>query len=752
MSNKEAKRVIADFEAAGKLTVLEDIGARVDAITAMRRRLLVDSGLETKATVDAWEKTYRHYVPLHRDDVGEGMPSRGKGFSIRGRDKRRAGSTRQVTNILPHIVAQYEATLIRAEKAKVGRALLNFVQNHPNPKLWEVDPVEYKPRFDADGLVTYAPDPSYKLADNVLTVRVDGADYHIRFSEKNTHARRIVFAMKNLGAQESGILINQLGKINRWLAMVNTSLNPEFTVTNFMRDVQTAVYNLTATEADKMKLAILKDIGKAWRGINSAVLGKGNHPWAKYYREFRHAGAKTGWLQAYEDINDRRADLERQLKLMQPGAVRATARGLRAIVDFIEAENTAIENAVRLSAFVHARKAGISEAKAARLAKELTVNFNRKGEYGPWLNSLYLFYNASIQGTATILKTIAKSPKARLLVGATVAFATALDLMNRVIGGDDEDGEPYYDKIPDHIKDRNLIIMLPDSGGKYLKVALPWGYNTLHVIGQSLGEAATQRDFDAGKAALRVVSAAADAFSPVQGGDFVQFLSPTALDPFVQSAMNKSWTGEPLYPDEKYEEYPTPDSHKFWPSVREPSKWFAQKLNEITGGSDIEKGAVDISPEVIDLFIDTVVGGMGRFLADSISTPIKAIQGEEVESRTVPFLRRVYGEPESNRTRLEYFERRQSLRQLEDLVTKYGDNPEKLAELEAKHGPELRLLEDGYLDLAEGQIRSLRAWRKAVMAEPESADKKDQLKEIDGLINDVQVEFNRAYNAAKQER
>ena len=38
-------------------------------------------------------------------------------------------------------------------------------------------------------------------------------------------------------------------------------------------------------------------------------------------------------------------------------------------------------------------------AKAADLAKNLTINFNRKGMHGDLLNSLYLFFNASVQGT-----------------------------------------------------------------------------------------------------------------------------------------------------------------------------------------------------------------------------------------------------------------------------------------------------------------------------------------------------------------
>lgn len=749
MTDAEAADIMANETPA-----LKEIGRRVDEITKMRRELLVDSGLETQSTVDAWENAYQHYVPLHRDEEGEtNLPRKGKGFDTRGKEKRRAGSKRKVTNVLAHIMAQHEATIIRAEKAEVARALLNFVENHPNPDLWEVNPVDYAPRFDADGMVSFAPDPSYALADNVLAVRVDGQDYHIRFNTQNTHAARIVFAMKNLGAQESGVLVNQLGKLNRWLAMVNTSLNPEFTVVNFLRDVQTAGYNLSNTEVDNLKWAILKDIGKAARGIHSAELGKGNHAWSQYYREFRDAGGKTGWLQSYENIDDRRADLERQLKMMRPGAGRSVARGLRAVVEFVEKENTVIENAVRLSAFVHARKAGLSTAKAAALAKELTVNFNRKGEYGPMLNSLYLFYNAAIQGTARIFMAMARSQKARILAGATVAFASALDILNRALSDDDDDGVPFYDKIPNHIKDRNLIIMLPDTGGEYLKIALPWGYNVLHVMGQEMAAAAMQKGYDPGKSALRVLVATLEAFNPVSvGGSWTQWVAPTALDPVAMVGENKAWTGRPLFPEDKFAEYETPDAYKFWPSAREGSKWVAAQLNEITGGDKYEKGAVDISPETIDLYLDMATGGMGRFLMDSVSTPWKAATegSDAVELRTVPFLRKVYGEPESSRARMQYFERRQELKMIEDKLAAAEDDPVALDRLDAKHKGRVMLIEDGTLEAADAQIKLLRKEKKALQAEGSDAATKAEIKAIDAMIQSVQMDFNRAYNEATQ--
>ena len=691
MSNDEAAAVMAKFRADGHSDALNGIAERVDAITAARRRMLVEAGLETQETVDKWEETYRYYVPLKREGHVGQLPPRGKGFDTRGKEKRRAGSTKDVVHVLANVVAQYESTAVKAEKVKVGKAFLRFALNNSNPELYEVNKIEYKPTFDADGLVHYRPDTGYALADNVLVVRVDGVDHRITFNEVNPVAMRIAHALRNLGADEQGPIFNILSTLTRWLAIVNTGANPEFVISNFARDLQTAGYNLTATEADKLKWTIIKDVGKAWRGIRAFQKGK-HHAWAPYFDEFRKAGAQTGWMEHYKTIEDREKALVRMIEQMGDTSTPAKIRqGLKAVIDFVEKENTAVENAVRLSAFVHARRAGLSEAKAARIAKEMTVNFNRRGDMGQVLNAVYLFYNASIQGTVRIFQAVKKSKKVRAMMAATVVFAAVLDMVNRAIGGDDDDGEPRYDKVPDFVKERNLIIMRDD--GSYFKIPLPWGYNVLHVLGQTIGEAFTQRNWRPGKSAARVAAATLSAFNPIGGSEsLLQFLSPTITDPLVQWAENKDWAGKPLRPASNPFGVDTPNSQKYWNSVRAPSKWFTDTMNELTGGDEVRPGAIDISPEAIDLMIDTFTGGAGRFLSDVVSTPAKALSDEPIESYEVPLLRKVYGAPGMGTVTQEFYERVEEVRLAEKQYKFYQGNADKLRELRAEYGVELSLI------------------------------------------------------------
>lgn len=758
MTDARAAQTIAEFTAAGKLPELDAIAARTDAINKMRRDLLISADLEDAGIVQAWENTYQFYAPLFREDMDTKLPVRGKGFDTRGKSKRRAGSERAVDteNMVARIVAAHEATIVRSEKARVAREMLKFVQDNPAPHLWEVNPVDYAPRFDANGLVTYARDPSYALADNVLEVRQGGQVYHISFNTENEHSMRIVTGLKNLNASSGSAIIRALGQYNRYLSTINTSLNPEFTVVNFLRDIQTAGYNLTATEANGLQLKIMRDVGKAFRGIISAEMGGGTHPWSRHYRRFRDAGAKTGWLQSYGDITERGANLQNELWRMQSGAPQAVVNGVLGVVDFVEKANVAIENAVRLSAFVHAREMFMSQgfsaeeatAKAGSLAKEMTVNFNRRGEQGTWLNALYLFANAAIQGSATILLTLSRSRTAQLLAAATVAAGFGLELLARALSDTDDDDELFYDKLPNHIKDRNIILMLPNTGGDYAKVPLPWGYNVFHVLGQEIAKSSMVPGYDKLAGAARFGAAVFDAYMPIGfGGSGLQWVSPTVLDPLAMLSENKSGFGTPLYPEDKFSKYPGPLADQHFKNARPASVWLADKLNRAAGGDEFESSVLDTWPATFDLLWDTGTGGLGRFMADTASLPFRAADGT-LEARSVPFLRKVYGEPDSKRGMMTYMENRLKLAKVKDILA--NGTPEQQAAARKKYPAEAQVVESGDFDFAEKHLGKVRKWHKQAETEPDTPARAAELKKYKEEERQTQVALNKALNHARK--
>ena len=118
MSSEEAARIMDEFAGSGKLDKLKRVINKVDAIVEATRTLIVESGLETQATVDGWRNTYQFYAPLKGAPLGPGLlPTRGRGFAVRGRESRhRMGRKSAATDLLTNIVAQYETTVIRAQK------------------------------------------------------------------------------------------------------------------------------------------------------------------------------------------------------------------------------------------------------------------------------------------------------------------------------------------------------------------------------------------------------------------------------------------------------------------------------------------------------------------------------------------------------------------------------------------------------------------------------------------------------------
>jgi hypothetical protein len=749
MTDNEADLILNHVSELPNSAAFEELGRMHDRITKAHRDILRESGQVSPETIEQWEDTYDFYAPLMREGKVSRMPRRGRGFDVRGREKIRAGSTRDVVNIFAHTVANTEAAMIRAEKLKVARTFLEFARNNPGP--WEIDTVEYKPRFNAEGLIEYRPDPLYRDADNVMIVKEGGINHRIVFDESNLNAMRIASAMKNLDARNVGSLASTLLKVNRFLAMVNTSLNPEFIISNFLRDLQTAGYNMSDSQADKIKMKAFKDVKSAWRGIRDFQKGNKGTEWAKWYNQFRKAGAKVGWMQDYADVPGLQKDMVKKLKNMEADKKITVRRGLNSVMKFIENENTAVENAVRLSVFKNLIDNGVSETKAAVIAKELTVNFNRKGNMGQTLNAMYLFYNASIQGSARLVSAAKTSSKVRKLMIGTVAFAAALDILNRAVGGVDDDGEDRYDKIAPWIKERNMIIMLPDGKG-YVQIMLPWGYNIFHVMGQVAGEAISKENFDPVEGATRIAGATISSFNPVGGeASILQVLSPTLFDPLVQWAENKDWAGRKLRPDSNVFA-PKPSSQTYWNSVRAPSKTIAQKLNELTGGDVIKPGKVDISPEAIDLAINTITGGAGKFVGNLISVPIKLAKGEGLESYEIPILRRVYGKIGNQALTQQYYENMDAVRLVKRQYKHYIKDKKKLKEIRKQSPAEIKMLR--YLEKKKISIskisREISGLRKSRIAAIKKGDKK-RVDELNAKIEFGMRKFNKRYMRFKKE-
>ncbi|WP_438388235.1 LPD38 domain-containing protein [Escherichia coli] len=791
MTNAEAAEIMQRVRNSGKQAQYDRLAGIIDDMLARRREIIREAGLEESGVVDAWQKAYRYYVPLKGQDVDGvvSQPRTGKGFTIGGRESKQAmGRASRAQSPSTQAIQDLSESLIRNRKNEVGNAFLKLVQDNPDKDYWQVFTddrpdtmrviAERKDQETGETIreVVERPVPMAMMADRYFTTKKDGKTYYIKL-----HDPRLMRAMKNMGPETSNAVIRTLGKVNRFLATVNTSYNPEFLVSNFIRDVQTAVMNLKAEQGrsdGKLKeldnlsaLAVVKDSRSAMSAVYASLRGKTltgkGAQWQKVWKEFVEDGGKTGWFNM-GDLEGQQKEMDRLVSLAKGGWKGQSIGAWHSFLNLVEDANGAVENALRLSAYKHARDAGLSRQQAASLAKNMTVNFNRRGEQGMLMNSLYMFANASIQGTANLVRTLGHlngdGPLLERLrwknlnvpqkiVLAAVGAGYLLGSLNRSVAGEDDDGVNWYDKVPSHVKERNLVIMKSMFGGKagkYWSIPLPYGYNVFFLLGHT-AEGVAAGDLTASRAAGNVVGGILGAFSPIGSetsetlsGALLKNAAPTILRPFANLAMNENFMGAQIYQENMPFGTPKPDSQLGRRSTPEAYKAFAFWLNAFSGGSQYRPGAVDITPESLKFWIDYISGGTGRFISKTTDAAVKSLNGIDIPEQQVPFLGKISGEVMPYADQQKMYDRMTEVAQYHaELKSLTG--AERTAFIDENNG---KLLMNGLMQDTRKRLKDLRKQRDAIYADS-SLSLAQQAAMVKSVERDMKVavdRFNREYN------
>lgn len=715
---------------------IEELRLKLSAINQGRLDLLFDSGLITDEEYKAYQNKYQFYVPLYREGYSDSLFGPTRGLRPTGRPvKVRGGSTRKVVNIVGNSIANYEKAINLAEKARSTSALKDLVENNPDPDLWSLKKEKKSPRYDKYGNIQMYPD-MFNVSDNEFRFKADGEQYILEVNRDNRDA---MLMLRTLKAEDShpGPILNRLAKLNQFLARVNTSWSPEFIVSNFARDFQTANINIkdTGVKGKNMFKGAREAIHAIWR----VETGKPkNDETEKMYERFKAAGGKIGWSDVHSSVENLSKKITREIETQQ--GKRPVRKTIQQWGQFIEAANTSIENGIRLHVFKLAVNQGISDERAAQIASDLTVDFTKKGAAGPVINSLYLFANAGIQGSYRILRAATKSREVQKILASIFGAGFLIGILNS-LAGDDEDGEDYFNKIDDYIRERNAIFVIPGTKGKYVKIPLPWGYNVVWNAGSELSRAFTKEKFNPLESAMNLGTTFFNAFNPVAAGTLLQTLSPTVTDPFAQVAENKNWFGGPLIPPEDpYAKVPKPDSQRYWKSARIPSVWVAQTLNQLTGGDKVKKGKIDISPATLDLILDTVLGSAGRVFIDTLDLPMKFVRGEESQIHKMPFIRRVFGQQSEWSDSRIYFDNIEKVYTVRDQLEAYKGTPYYNDLLKDTQK------EQSMIPLAnkiEKRLKRLRKAKRNAIAKGNN----EYAKQLDEQINNLYILFNKNYNA-----
>tara|TARA_R100000231_G_scaffold82483_1_gene63056 strand:- start:4527 stop:14360 length:9834 start_codon:yes stop_codon:yes gene_type:complete len=702
MANSEADAIIKwlstlDSTEGGKLAKIENISRQIIQSTNRQR---LDSGLISKDLLDNNfnSKVYKYYVPLRGDiesEVETQEDLMGKTrmttnlFGAAGKEDRSAlGQTDYAENIIASMMAQNQRSIDRGERNKVGRSFLNLMrgmEEQPDGTFAINDQL----REHMSKIAVFLDDMPKQARDaldpnTILTLKENGAEVKVHFKDQ-----RIGRAMKGHMTPESmGKFTKALGKMNKYLSSINTTYNPSFVIPNFARDLQAAGVNMQQYDQKGMTKEVLTSALPAVKGIVAVLRGGQETFWSKEYNKFVEAGGKNATNQMGDlqdqinnigdilgDISD--TGIKKKLGLNKNGFTRN-------LLKILDDYNTAVENGVRVATFTSLVKRGVTPARAAQAARNVTVNFAKGGENKTLMNSWYLFYNASLQGSMALINAAAKSKKVRKVWGGLVIYGIMQDQINSLLSGDeDEDGIKDYDELPRYVLEHNLI--LPTFGladDKFIMIPLSYGLNLAVNFGRSLSRSA-RGEYTAGEASRSIFGTAFESISPFGGFDNIYNLTaPTVLDPFVSLAINEDYKGDPIYKESPtFSSRPTPDSQAYWSNTSSIAKGIADSINSITGGDAVESGYIDFSPNTLEFWFDYFAGGTGAFVQRSFEAPVAiydALQGdfEGDIMRAVPLVRKVVISPSEREDVGNYLENRQDLYTILariDLAKKSGD-------------------------------------------------------------------------------
>jgi len=734
MTNAEADNIIQLVDLAGDTAKFEELHQALMGITSATRQIMLAEGLITPDEFASLEGAYENYIPLRGfenvdEETGVARPGVGRGVNIRGAETVRAmGRKSKAGDLIENAIRDYERVISRVEKNDVGKVLLDFVLSNPDPDLWGVDVERTKPTFNkAKGTVQYT--KSIEKGEDTIGVKVGGQQVYIKLADKElTRALRQAWKDETSGLERATLAMT--GWWNNWLRGVLTKYNPAFAAINLPRDALWSGTSAALAELGPKGLAsYLAAYPKAFMASARKQAGLagtsnklfGNPQMDARFAEFRSAGGITGgfFMRTLDDINQ-----EMRNELLMAGA---SARNpweqvkklppfklARMMLKLLEFMGTASENATRFALYQASREQGNSPAQAGILAKDGTTNFNRKGEWGGALNNLYLFFNAAVQGNAQLFKVL-KSPAVQASMAGVAGVGMMLALYGASAGGEDDDGEAYWDKIPSYIKERNMVIMLPPGDalaggiervgkrGRYITIPVQYGFNMFpnagYVIADVLRNAQDpKRGMTPTKGALHMASTVLGSVNPFGGSvdlsDGVQVLlaaMPTLADLPIQLINERGTFGTPSAPSKSPFDI-RPDSERMFTSQQDSvSAKIAKALNELGGGNEAKAGKImgvetSVAPGTIQTLISATTGGLGTFV-EQVGSSVIAMTGDDQQPKAskIPFLNKFYGEVDEGANIKTAGDRMREVKKLSDEVKaqqKLGLDPELTSEEE----------------------------------------------------------------------
>lgn len=694
----EAQIMVNDYEQAHDTT---DLWKKVNAASKAILSKSYECGMMSKATFDKISDMYDFYIPLRGFDEKTSSEAYAylthKQSAFNAPIKKAEGRRSKADDPFANLQSMAEGAIMQGNRNKlVKQRFLNFALNHPSDlvsvsDIWvEYDTVadEWKPVFPdnidstdtpevverkmldfetkMESLAQQYPDrykhgkdtvnipyrivESRDMRQHQIVVKRGGRDYVITING-NPRAAQALNGQTNPDNDMSGAIgaILRAGEnINRQLSAFYTTRNPDFIVSNFMRDM---LYTNTMTwirESPNYALRFHRNymyanpvrIKQLLAKHRKGTLDMSNKTEAMFH-QFMMNGGETGYANI-RDIEQHKNDIRRELKKSNGKIPVKKAWDL--LGERFDEYNRAVENCARFAAFMTSREMGRSIDRAIYDAKEISVNFNKKGSGAKFYDSTgqtkagnasalvsglgrsgYVFWNAAIQGTANFGRQMKRHPAkaftgiaAMFLLGAIVAY----------LGGDDDDDDDknaYYN-LPEYVRRSNILFR---AGNSWVSIPLPVEYRAVYGMGELMISVLNGKEHLTDGEIAEAITGQATQILPIdflEGGGGLNAFVPSAYKPLWEAYVaEKSWTGMPLYKDTPYNK-DMPEWTKAYKSANKYIVGLANAMNEATGGDPYTKGTIDFNPAKIEYMLNGYFGGVFGTI-DKLSKMVETVTG-----------------------------------------------------------------------------------------------------------------------------
>lgn len=506
-----------------------------------------------------------------------------------------------------------------------------------------------------------------------VLVYVSGQPVYIKFD--NPRYAEAVNGLGRVRLDTSSTLINGanktlLRKATRFMSQVSTTLNPTFALlTNPVRDFGHAVIMHTI-DAERGHLKGFIDnyvfhFGRTSSTIHRALRGKAqpltqdemkgknilnseerNELIGMYGQQrvddtlfewFRKEGGQTGFafLQDTKTIRDR---VQRDVKHIQnPKALK------KRVANFFKGYDDVVKTAElmsRYTTFLASVDAGESIGQSISNARNITVNFGRRGDATTAMSGLYVFFNAWAQGLSQFADVAKRNPiRTAAMLTTLAAMGYGMAAVMEYLWPDDED-EIVQTKVSSWLKRDYLTIptFRKDGRGTVIRIPMPQMFRVPFALGSIIYDMQNGK-ISGWEAVNEMASAILNDFTYgfSESGSVWRSLKPTITQIGHDISHNTDVWGRPIH-REDIAGKGTPNAELGAKNVANWAYAIASWLNKATGGSKIESGFIDINPSNLQYAVNQVFGGLGSTIRRTREFGESLFGQAEFETQNIPIL------------------------------------------------------------------------------------------------------------------